>query len=106
MNDYPEKGDNMDDPLVTEDKVPAYEIVEEKIKQIDSTIIIIRVSYNPGNFTYRFQLLKKGRICIVEIPRRLLDDLKNDGSTSSEQELTKILKLYVEQSDYWTEAEK
>ncbi|GBE05889.1 MAG TPA: hypothetical protein ENH31_07410 [Nitrospirae bacterium] len=91
----------MDDPLVTEDRVPSYEKVKEKIGQIDNTIIIIRTFYNFDNLTYRFQLIKKEKMCVMEIPKGLLDDLKNDGS-SAEQELTDILKLYIENSDCWT----
>ncbi|HDH34384.1 MAG TPA: hypothetical protein ENG88_02890 [Nitrospirae bacterium] len=91
----------MDDPLVTEDRVPSYEKVKEKIGQIDNTIIIIRTFYNFDNLTYRFQLIKKEKMCVMEIPKGLLDDLKNDGS-SAEHELTDILKLYIENSDCWT----
>ncbi len=90
----------MDDPLVTEDRVPSYEKVKEKIGEIDNTIIIIRTFYNFNNLTYRFQLIKKEKMCVMEIPKVLLDDLKNDGS-SAEQELTDILKLYIESSDCW-----
>ncbi len=93
-------GGVMDDPLVAENKVPAYEIVEEKIREIDSTIIIVRTYFLSDNFSYRFQLIKKDRMCIVEIPKRLLDNLKSDGSTS-EKELTDILKLYMENADCW-----
>lgn len=95
----------MDDPLVTEDKVPSYEIVEEKIRQINSTIIIARTFYLFDTFTYRFQLIKKDKMCMLEIPKRLLDDLKN-GSPTSEQELAELLKHNVQNSDCWTEFEE
>lgn len=95
----------MNDPIVTEDKVPSYEIVEEKIKEIDSNIIISRTFYIFDNLSYRFQLIKKDKMCMVEIPKRLLDDLKIDILTS-EQELTNILKLYVQSPDCWTKFEK
>ena len=90
----------MNDPLVTEEKVPSYEIVKEKIKELDDTIIIYRVFYVFDNLTYKFQLIKKDKMCIVEIPKMLLDDLKNDGSTSK-QELTDLLKLYISQTGCW-----
>ncbi len=32
-----------DDPVVTEDKIPSYEIIENQIRQIDDAIIITRV---------------------------------------------------------------
>jgi len=95
----------MDDPVVAEGKVPSYEIVEEKIKQIDSNIIIARIFYIFDNLTYRFQLIKKDRMCMIEIPKRLLDDLASDSS-ESEQELTDILKSYVQSPDCWSEFEK
>jgi hypothetical protein len=94
------KRKGMNDPMVAEDKVPSYEIVEEKIKEIDSTIIISRIFYIFDNLSYRFQLIKKDKMCMVEIPKRLLDDLKN-GNPASEQELTEILKLYVKSSECW-----
>jgi hypothetical protein len=97
-----EEGKDMNDPIVAEDKVPSYKIVEEKIKEIDSNIIISRIFYIFDNLSYRFQLVKKDKMCMVEIPKKLLDDLKN-GSPASEQELTDILKLYVKSSEYWAE---
>lgn len=96
----PGKGKAMNDPLVTGNKVPAYEIVEEKIKEIDNTIIIFRTFYIFDSLSYRFQLIKKNKMCMVEIPRRLLEAVKND-STESEQELTNILKLYIQKSQCW-----
>lgn len=92
----------MDDPVVAGNKVPSYEIVEEKIREIDNTIIISRTFYIFDNLSYRFQLIKKDKMCMLEIPKRLLDDLKTDSS-ESEQELTNILKLYIKSSDCWTE---
>ncbi len=90
------------DPQVSIDKVPSYEIVEEKIKQIDGGTIILRIFFVPVHFIYRFQLIKNNRGCMVEIPKKLLDDLKS-GSPESEEELTKILKPYFKSSDSWTE---
>lgn len=91
----------MDDPLVTEDQVPSYELVKEKFNKIDSSVIIARTFYVPDNLIYRFQLVRKDKMCIVEIPKRILDDLKNDNS-SSEQELTAILNSYLNNSECWS----
>jgi hypothetical protein len=92
----------MDDPLVAEEKVPSYEIVREKILEIDSNVIISRTYYVFDNLTYRFQLIRKDKMCMVEIPKRLLDDIKNNG-LESEQELAKILKFHVENSECWSD---
>ncbi len=94
--------DDPDDPLVTANDVPSYHIVEEKIKEIDNLIIIFRIYYFFNTFTYRFQLIKKDKMCILEIPRSLLENISKDGTTS-EQELSKILNLNIENSDCWTD---
>ncbi len=91
--------------MVTEERVPSYEAVKEKIKQIDNTIIIYRVFYNFDNLSYRFQLIKKDKMCIVEIPKMLLDDLKNNGS-SSDQKLAQILKVYTSSSECWNKVDQ
>lgn len=105
MTKKPKRGKAMNDPMVTENKVPAYEIVEEKIKEIDITIIIFRTFYIFANLSYRFQLIKKEKMCMVEIPKRLLDNIKND-STEAEQELMNILKLYIQNSECWAKFEE
>lgn len=96
------------DPRVSEDRVPSYKKVEEKIREIDNTIIIARIYYifNHLNSTYRFQLIKKNKMCIVEIPKKLLDNLKRDSNSALEQELGDILNLYVQRSECWAEFEK
>jgi hypothetical protein len=94
--------DDPNDPLVAENDVPSFNVIEEKIKEIDNTIIIYRIYYLLNTFTYRFQLIKKDKMCILEIPRMLLEDLSKDGTTS-EQKVSKILNLYIEDSDCWTE---
>lgn len=94
--------DDPDDPLITADDVPSYQVIAEKIKEIDNTIIIFRIYYLFNSFTYRFQLIKKNRMCIVELPRTLLENLNKDG-TQAEQTLTKILNLKLEDADCWTE---
>ncbi|HDH06074.1 MAG TPA: hypothetical protein ENH01_10270 [Nitrospirae bacterium] len=92
--------DDPDDPMVTEKEVPSYDIVAEKIKEIDNTIIIYRIFYLFNTFVYKFQLIKKDKLCIVEIPRSLLENLSKDG-TDSEQELSKILDLNIENPECW-----
>jgi hypothetical protein len=101
-----EKGGVMD-PQVSEENVPSYKTVEEKIRQIDSTIIIARTYYIIENlsFTYRFQLIKKDKICMVDIPGKLLTDLKNK-MLASEQELTDILKSHIQSPECWIDFEK
>ncbi len=94
--------DDPDDPLVTGNDVPSYSIVEEKIKEIDNSIIIFRIYYFFNTFMYKFQLIKKDKMCVLEIPRSLLENISKDGTTS-EQELSKILTLKIENSDCWTE---
>ncbi len=93
-----------DDPVVTEDRVPSFDIVAQKIRDIDNTIIIYRVYYLFNTFTYRFQLIKKDRMCIVEIPRHLLEGIGKDGA-SAEEELVRILREKIEDSECWNEFE-
>jgi hypothetical protein len=94
--------DDPDDPIVTEDKVPSYDIIEQKIKEIDNTIIVYRIFYLLNTFMYRFQLIKKDKMCMLEIPRTLLEELGKDG-TASERELMRILNLKIESSECWLE---
>ena len=94
--------DDPDDPLVTEDSVPSYSVIEEKIKEIDNAIIIYRVYYLFNTFTFRFQLIKKDKMCVLEIPRALLESLNKDGSTS-ERELLQILNLNIENEECWAD---
>ncbi len=94
--------DDPDDPVVAEKEVPSYEIIAEKIKEIDNTIIIYRIYYLFNAFTYRFQLIKKDKMCIVEIPRKQLENLSHDGS-SSEQEIAKLLDMKIEDPECWIE---
>lgn len=95
------------DPRVSEDKVPAYKKVEEKIREIDNTIIIARTYYvyNRHKIAYRFQLIKKDKMCIVDIPRKLLDELKRNNK-ASEEELTSMLNLRVQDSECWSDFQK
>jgi hypothetical protein len=88
-------------PQVTEERVPAYDIVKEKIREIDSTVIIARVYYMFETLTYRFQLMKKDKMCMVEIPKVLLDAIKHNNSTAV-HELSSILAVYLNGNECWT----
>ncbi len=88
------------DPRVSEDKVPAYDIVEAKIRQLDNTVIIFRVFYILGRFLYKFQLLRKDKLCILEIPKKMLLDIR-DGDISADLELSRILEVSLDSSDCW-----
>lgn len=90
-------------PQVLKGGVPSYEIVEEKIKGMDGAVIIFRIFYIPESFTYRFQLLRNNRICMVEIPGKLLDSLR-DGDPASEDELSELLNDHLQNSDCWTKS--
>jgi hypothetical protein len=94
--------DDPDDPMVTENEVPSYDVIAEKIKEIDNTIVIYRIYYLFNTFMYRFQLIKKDKMCMLEIPRSLLENLNKDGA-SSERELLQILDLNIENPDCWTD---
>lgn len=88
------------DPRVSEDKVPAYDIVESKIRQFDNTVIIFRIFYMLDTFIFKFQLLRKDKLCILEIPKRMLLDLRN-GDLIADREMTRILESCLDSSDCW-----
>ena len=90
------------DPLVSEDKVPSYSAVEVILGEIDHTIIIYRVYYLLGVSIYRFQLIKKDKMCIIEIPRILLANVGADG-TKAQQQLSKIINTKIEDEECWAE---
>lgn len=96
--------DDPDDPLISPRDVPSFEIVEEKIKEIDNAIIVFRIYYFFNTRIFRFQLMKKDKMCIIEFPRRLLENLSKDG-TSSQRELSKILDLNIENSESWSDVQ-
>jgi len=85
------------DPQVPKERIPSYEKVEEKIRELDGTVIILRVFYSIENISYKFQLLKNNKMCSVEIPRKLLEELRN-GNAEKEEELTLILKTCLKES--------
>jgi len=97
--------DDPDDPLVTEDKVPSYDLVEQKIREIDSTIIVYRIFYLFNSYIYRFQLIKKDKMCVLEIPRVLLENIGKDGS-EAENELFTLLSQKIDDSECWKEFQR
>jgi hypothetical protein len=88
------------DRQVTRHEVPSYDIVEEKIKEIDGSIIVLRIFYIFMQIVYKFHLIKNDKLCTVEIPRRLLEALKARNSMV-EDELNKILDSSIQHSDCW-----
>lgn len=90
-------------PQVSKSLVPSYDIIEERINSMDGAVIIFRIFYIPESFTYRFQLLRNNRICMVEISRKLLDDLRS-GEEDSDDELTRILKEHLQDSECWSKS--
>lgn len=92
------------DPLVAESDVPSFDVLDKKIKEIDNSIIVYRIYYFFDSMAYRFQLLRKDRMCIIEIPRALLEDLGRDG-TSADREISDIISLNIENEDCWAVVE-
>jgi len=89
------------DRQVRKEEVPSYEIVEEKIKEIDGSIIVFRIFYIFMQIVYKFQLIKNDKLCTIEIPRKLLEGLKGRNGML-EDELNKILEAYLIQTDCWS----
>jgi hypothetical protein len=96
--------DDPDDPLVQEKDVPSFDVIEEKIRAIDNTIIIYRIYYLFNSRTFRFQLIKKDKMCMIEMPRSLLESLGIDG-ISAEKEVSRILDLNIENAECWNDFE-
>lgn len=92
------------DPRVSEDRVPAYDIIETTIRQIDNTVMIFRIFYILDTFVYKFQLLKKDTMCIVEIPKNLLLTVRA-GDLESERKLSALLTSSIENSECWNRVE-
>lgn len=88
------------DRQVTKHEVPSYEIVEEKIKEIDGTIIVLRIFYIFMHIAYKFQLIKNDQLCTVEIPRKLLEGLRGENPIL-EEKLGEILDSSLQHSDCW-----
>lgn len=88
------------DRQVTKRQVPSYEIVEEKIKEIDGSIIVLRIFYIFMHIAFKFQLIKNDKLCTVVIPRKLLEGLRSQNSILDE-ELNKILDTKLQHTDCW-----
>ena len=88
------------DRQVERKDVPSYELVEEKIKEIDGSIIVLRIFYIFMHIAYKFQLIKNDKLCSVVIPRKLLEGLNNQNG-SLEDELTRILDNKLQHTDCW-----
>jgi hypothetical protein len=92
--------DDDDDPVVLEKDVPSFDVVDQKIKELDNTIIVYRIYYFFNTFVYRFQLIKKDKMCMIEIPRDLLESMHTNGS-SSERELSDIIARNIDNEECW-----
>ena len=88
------------DRQVSKHEVPAYELVEEKIREVDGSIIILRIFYLFMHIAYKFQLIKNDKLCTVQIPRKLLDGLKQ-RNTSLEAELARLIDTTLQHTDCW-----
>ena len=88
------------DRQVSRRDVPSFEIVEEKIKEIDGSIIVLRIFYIFMHIAYKFQLIKNDKLCSIEIPRKLLEGVRGRNSIL-EEELTRILDTNIQHADGW-----
>ena len=92
------------DPVVLEKDVPSFNAVDQKIKEIDNTIIVYKIYYFFNTFVYRFQLIKKDKMCMIEIPRKLLESMHSNG-LSAEQKLSDIINNNIDNVECWTDFE-
>jgi hypothetical protein len=90
----------MMDRQVSKHEVPSYEIVEEKIREIDGSIIIFRIFYLFMQIAYKFQLIKNDSLCTIEIPRNLLEGIKS-GNEALLRELDDLLDKGIQEADCW-----
>jgi hypothetical protein len=88
------------DRQVSKYEVPSYDIVEEKIKEIDGSIIVFRIFYIFMQIAYKFQLIKNDRLCTIEIPRKMLEGLKARNDLLDE-ELTELLDSSIQHAECW-----
>jgi len=88
------------DRQVSRKDVPSFEIVEEKIKEIDGSIIVLRIFYIFMHIAYKFQLIKNDKLCSIEIPRKLLEGVRGRNSVL-EEELTRILDTNIQHAEGW-----
>lgn len=90
------------DRQVTKYEVPSYEIVEEKIKEIDGSIIVLRIFYIFMQIAYKFQLIKNDKLCTVEIPRKMLEGLRSRNPIL-EEKLMELLDESLQHTDCWVQ---
>ncbi len=90
------------DRQVSKKEVPSYEIVEEKIREIDGSIIVLRIFYIFMHIAYKFQLIKNDKLCTVEIPRKLLEGLKGRNPLL-EEKLAELLDSSLQESECWVQ---
>ena len=88
------------DRQVSRKDVPSFDIVEEKIKEIDGSIIVLRIFYIFMHIAYKFQLIKNDKLCSIEIPRKLLEGVRGRNSIL-EEELTRILDTNIQHAEGW-----
>ena len=88
------------DRQVSRKDVPSFDIVEEKIKEIDGSIIVLRIFYIFMHIAYKFQLIKNDKLCSIEIPRKLLEGVRGRNSIL-EDELTRILDTNIQHAEGW-----
>jgi hypothetical protein len=64
---------------ITRDKVPAFDIVQSRIKAISSNVTITDTGYDFDSMLYRFVLNgDQNRSADLDLPRELLDDLRDN----------------------------
>src|SRR3989338_7786134 len=80
----------MDGNSMTDEHVPAIEIVKAMIEQINSGIEIESVKYDFDRMEHKFLLSKDNSKCDIILSRDLLDDL-NDYTGSRESKYWKTL---------------
>ncbi len=90
------------DRQVSKREVPSYEIVEEKIREIDGSIIVLRIFYIFMHIAYKFQLIKNDKLCTVEIPRKMLEELGSRNPVL-EEKLAELLDASLQESDCWVQ---
>src|SRR3972149_2916059 len=69
--------------LMTDEHIPAIEIIKTMIEKIDRAVKIERVTYDFDKMEHNFLLSKDSKTCEVSLPRGFLDDL-NDYTGSKE----------------------
>jgi hypothetical protein len=79
---------------MTDEKVPAIEIIKGTLNEINCTINIERVTYDSDRMEHKFFLSKDSKKCAVVLSRGFLDDL-NDYTGSKESKYWIGLERYL-----------